>query len=151
MFASHRLERAYIAIVIGRHPVRVTYDTLHSRHPVHRKKFTSRAERGRRAVTHVELQTPLHGASLVRCQLETGRTHQIRVHLAEHGHPVLGDPIYGKSIADPKLREVSRSLGRQALHATLLAFTHPITEEPLRIETPPPEDFQRALQSLRLC
>jgi 23S rRNA pseudouridine1911/1915/1917 synthase len=72
------------------------------------------------------------------------------VHLAEHGHPVLGDPLYGKSIGDPELRRVSAELGRQALHAALLAFAHPITGELLRFETEPPEDFQRALSALRL-
>jgi len=149
MFQSHDLERAYLAIVLGRAPLTATYDTFHARHPGHRKKFTSKGDRGRRAVTRLEMIEPLHGVSLVRCRLETGRTHQIRVHLAEHGHPVLGDPLYGKSIGDPELRRMSTELGRQALHATLLAFAHPITGEPMRFETDPPEDFQQALASLR--
>lgn len=149
MFQGHNLERAYLAIVLGRPPLTVTYDTFHARHPGDRKKFTSKGDRGRRAVTHLEMIEPLHGTSLVRCRLETGRTHQIRVHLAEHGHPVLGDPLYGKSIGDPELRRVSNELGRQALHATLLGFAHPITGEPMRFETEPPEDFQQALTSLR--
>ena len=127
MFQQHALERAYLAIVLGRPPHAITYDTFHGRHPAHRKKFTSRGDRGRRAITHLETVELLHGSSLVRCRLETGRTHQIRVHLAEHGHPVLGDPLYGKSIGDPELRRVSTELGRQALHAMLLAFAHPIT------------------------
>jgi 23S rRNA pseudouridine1911/1915/1917 synthase len=71
------------------------------------------------------------------------------VHLAEHGHPVLGDPVYGKSIGDPELRRVSTELGRQALHAVLLAFAHPITGEAMRFEIEPPASFQRALSSLR--
>ena len=149
MFQGHRLERAYLAIACGRTPATVTYDTTHGRHPAHRKRFTSKGDRGRRAVTHLDTVELLHGSSLVRCRLQTGRTHQIRVHLADHGHPVLGDPLYGKSIGDPKLRRVSAELGRQALHATLLAFAHPMTQEPLRFETEPPEDFQRALRSLR--
>jgi 23S rRNA pseudouridine1911/1915/1917 synthase len=91
----------------------------------------------------------LHGSTLVRCRLETGRTHQIRVHLAEHGYPVLGDPLYGKSIADPELRRVSSGLDRQALHAAVLAFAHPITREALRFETEPPTDFEEALRALR--
>ncbi len=150
MFQEHALERAYLAIVLGRPPRSVTYDTFHGRHPANRKKFTSRGDRGRRAITHLESLEFLHGSALVRCRLETGRTHQIRVHLAEHGHPVLGDPLYGKSVGDPELRGVSAELGRQALHAALLAFAHPITGEPLRFETEPPEDFQRALRALRL-
>ena len=150
MFQEHKLERAYLAIALGRPPQSITYDTFHARSPVHRKKFTSRGGRGRRAVTHLEAVEPLHGSSLVRCRLETGRTHQIRVHLAEHGHPVLGDPLYGKSIGDPELRRVATELGRQALHAALLAFAHPITGEPMRFEAEPPESFQRALESLRV-
>jgi 23S rRNA pseudouridine1911/1915/1917 synthase len=149
MFQQHELERVYLAIALGRPPHSVTYDTLHGRHPAHRKKFTSRGDRGRRAVTHLETVELLHGSALVRCRLQTGRTHQIRVHLAEHGHPVLGDPLYGKSIGDPKLRSASTELGRQALHASLLAFAHPITSEEMRFETEPPEDFQRALSALR--
>lgn len=149
MFQEHRLERAYLAIVVGRPPRSVTYDTLHGRHPVHRKKFTSRGERGRRAITHLETIEILRGSALVRCTLETGRTHQIRVHLADHGHPILGDPLYGKSIGDADLRRVSAELGRQALHATLLAFDHPIDGRPMRFETEPPPDFERALASLR--
>jgi 23S rRNA pseudouridine1911/1915/1917 synthase len=149
MFQQHALERAYLAIVLGRPPPSITYDTFHGRHPAHRKKFTSRGDRGRRAVTHLETVELLHGSALVRCRLETGRTHQIRVHLAEHGHPVLGDPVYGKSIGDPELRRVSTELGRQALHAVLLAFAHPITGEAMRFETEPPDSFQRALSSLR--
>jgi len=149
MFQGHRLERAYLAIVRGRPPSTITYDTLHSRHPSNRKKFSSTGNRGKRAVTHLETVEVLHGSTLVRCRLETGRTHQIRVHLADHGHPVLGDPLYGRSPGDPVLRRVSQALGRQALHATLLAFDHPITGAPLRFETEPPEDFRRALDSLR--
>jgi 23S rRNA pseudouridine1911/1915/1917 synthase len=71
------------------------------------------------------------------------------VHLADAGHPVIGDPLYGTSIGDPRLREVSQRLGRQALHATLLGFDHPITGEPLRFETAPPADFGAALTALR--
>jgi 23S rRNA pseudouridine1911/1915/1917 synthase len=149
MFQQHDLVRAYLAIALGRPPATATYDTFHGRHPAHRKKFTSRGDRGRRAVTHLEAVEVLHGSALVRCYLETGRTHQIRVHLAEHGHPVLGDPLYGKSISDPELRRVSTELGRQALHAALLAFTHPVTGEEMRFDTEPPEDFQRALSALR--
>ncbi|MGB8330601.1 MAG: RluA family pseudouridine synthase [Polyangiales bacterium] len=149
MFQQHSLERAYLAIALGRPAPSMVYDTVHARHPTHRKKFTSRGERGRRAITRVETVEVLHGSALVRCVLETGRTHQIRVHLAEHGHPVLGDPLYGKSIGDPDLRRVATELGRQALHATLLGFTHPIGGAPMRFESEPPEDFQRALHALR--
>jgi 23S rRNA pseudouridine1911/1915/1917 synthase len=149
MFQAHRLERAYLAIVRGRPPHRITYETLHGRHPANRKKFTSRTNRGKRAVTHLETIELLHGSALVRCHLETGRTHQIRVHLADAQHAVLGDPLYGGSPGDPLLRRVADTLGRQALHATLLAFDHPRTAEPMRFETNPPEDFRAALADLR--
>ena len=93
---------------------------------------------------------PLHGATLVRCTLETGRTHQIRVHLSEAGHPLLGDPTYGRRPKDARLRAAHEALGRQALHAAVLGFVHPTTEETLRFESPLPADFQAALDALNL-
>lgn len=149
MFQAHRMDREYVTLVVGGPPDRATHDTLHGRHPSDRKRFSSRVVRGKRAVTHVEVEERLHGAALVRCRLETGRTHQIRVHLADQGTPVLGDPVYGRAPRDPRVREAARELGRQALHAAVLGFEHPVTGEPLRFETPPPADFQRALERLR--
>ncbi len=148
-FAAHDLERAYLGIALGAHPASATYDTLHGRHPRDRKRFTSRVTRGRRAVTHVERLELLHGASLVRCRLETGRTHQIRVHLAEHGFPLLGDPVYGSKPHDPRLRAAGSALGRQALHAATLGFPHPVSGAPLRFEAPLPADLRTALATLR--
>jgi len=149
MFQAHQLERAYLAIARGRTPATTTYDTFHARHPGDRKRFTSKVGRGKRAVTHLETIELLHASTLVRCRLETGRTHQIRVHLADHGHPVLGDPLYGGATRDPLLRKVGLTLGRQALHAALLSFEHPITGEAMRFETEPPGDFAGALEALR--
>jgi 23S rRNA pseudouridine1911/1915/1917 synthase len=151
LFAKHAIERVYFAIVVGEHPARATYATLHARHPRDRQRFTSKTSRGKRAVTHVERVEMLCGASLVRCHLETGRTHQVRVHLAEHGYPVLGDPLYGRPPRHARLRAVADALGRQALHAALLGFEHPITGRALRFETPPPEDMECALQALRMA
>jgi 23S rRNA pseudouridine1911/1915/1917 synthase len=147
-FAAHTIERLYEAICVGLPPTQVRYDTLIGRHPSDRKRFTSKVTRGKRAVTHVTRTQVLAGAALVQCRLETGRTHQIRVHLADHGFPLLADAVYGKPSKDALLREVASELGRQALHARVLGFVHPITERKLRFEVPPPSDFARALARL---
>ena len=149
MFSEHALERRYLSIVVGAPPQDTTYDTLHGRHPMHRKRFSSKVEQGRRAITHMRVLERLQGATLVECRLETGRTHQIRVHLADATTPVLGDALYGGSVTDKRVRDAGQTLGRQALHATLLAFEHPITGEAMRFEMPPPEDFLEAEASLR--
>jgi 23S rRNA pseudouridine1911/1915/1917 synthase len=95
---------------------------------------------GRPAATHVSVLEGFGRAALVECRLETGRTHQIRVHLAHAGYPILGDPVYGVPVP---------GMGRQALHAARLEFTHPRTGERLRFAAPPPDDFARLLRSLR--
>ena len=147
-FQAHTIERAYEAIVVGQAASR-TFSTMHGRHPVDRLRFTTRVVRGKRAVTHVRVLAPLRGATHVECTLETGRTHQIRVHLSESGTPVLGDPIYGKPARDLELRAIADRLGHQALHARLLGLVHPATREPIRFEAPPPPDFAEALAALR--
>jgi 23S rRNA pseudouridine1911/1915/1917 synthase len=146
-FQAHAIERAYDAIVVG-HAPGGSYDTWHGRHPHDRKRFTSRVKSGKRAVTHVQVLQWLQGATLVKCTLETGRTHQIRVHLAESGWPVLGDPLYGKPPRDQRVRQVAERLGHQALHARVLGFVHPRTGKPMRFEAPPPADFVEALEAL---
>ena len=124
-----------------------TLRTLHARHPHDRKRFSSKVQAGKPAITHWQVIEKLPGAALVRFRLETGRTHQIRVHAADHGWPLLGDPLYGKT---PKLLAgVAAQLARQALHAELLAFDHPVTGEPLRFTAPPPADFEAALAATR--
>ncbi len=149
LFARHDIEREYVAIVVGA-ARDATYDTLHGRHPTDRKRFTSRLDEGRRAVTHVRVLERLGGASLVACRLETGRTHQIRVHLAERaGTPILGDPVYGRAPRDPALRALGEALGRQALHARVLGFVHPATGEPVRWTSALPADMERCLRALR--
>ena len=136
------IERAYLALTMPAPPhARGTLRTMHARHPVDRKRFSSKVAAGKPAVTYYEIVERLQGAALVRFQLETGRTHQIRVHAADHGFPLLGDTTYGKR---------SPLIARQALHAALLAFDHPVTGERLRFESPLPEDFTRALEALRL-
>jgi 23S rRNA pseudouridine1911/1915/1917 synthase len=147
-FQAHSIDRAYVALVAGE-ARETTHATLHGRHPRDRMRFTSRVRLGKRAVTHVRVVERLKGATLVECTLETGRTHQIRMHLSEDGTPVLGDPLYGRPARDPFVRTVADRLGHQALHATLLGFVHPGTGERVRFTAPAPPDFQEALRALR--
>lgn len=147
-FQTHSIDRAYEAIVVGE-AREGTIATLHARHPRQRLRFTGRTTRGKPAVTHVRVLAHLRHATHVGCTLETGRTHQIRMHLAESGTPVLGDPLYGGSVADPELRALGERLGHQALHARLLGFTHPRTGDRLRFEADLPDDFRAALEAVR--
>jgi 23S rRNA pseudouridine1911/1915/1917 synthase len=147
-FQAHTIDREYVALVVGDVATQ-TFASLHGRHPTRRLEFTSRVATGKRAVTHVEASERLGGATLVVCRLETGRTHQIRMHLAENGTPVLGDPLYGRPPRAPTLRSIADELGHQALHARLLGFVHPRTGERVSFSAPPPADFAHALERLR--
>jgi 23S rRNA pseudouridine1911/1915/1917 synthase len=130
-----------------------TVDAAITRSRQNREKMVvSRAEEARFAITHYQVMDESEGeakaaTSLVSCRLETGRTHQIRVHLAHIGHPLLGDALYGSGFRtrEPHLAPGARialgNLARQALHAELLAFEHPVTGEEMRFETAPPPDF----------
>jgi len=117
-----------------------TLRTLHGRHPTDRKRFSSRVSWGKTCVTHWRIVEPLADAALVQFRLETGRTHQIRVHAADHGWPLLGDRLYGKA---------SPLIARQALHAARLEIDHPVTGARMRFESPLPEDLQAALAATR--
>lgn len=147
-FQAHTMGREYVALCVGAVEAK-TIATLHGRHPTDRLRFTTRVTTGKRAVTHVRVVERLGAATYAACTLETGRTHQIRVHLAESGTPVLGDPLYGRSPKDPAVRAIADALGHQALHARFLAFVHPTTGERVEFTAPPPEDFERALRDLR--
>jgi 23S rRNA pseudouridine1911/1915/1917 synthase len=113
------------------------------------------SERGRHAVTHWRVEEALGAATLLRCRLETGRTHQIRVHLAHIGHPLLGDLTYGAGFKTKAATLHGRAssaladLRRQALHATHLGFEHPVTGEPLAFDSPLPDDFAKLVRRLR--
>jgi 23S rRNA pseudouridine1911/1915/1917 synthase len=161
LFADHgrtgSLVREYQALVWGAPRMRTgTVDAPLGRHPRQREKMAIvSAERGRHAVTHWRLEERFGPASLISCRLETGRTHQIRVHLAHIGHPILGDAVYGAGFKSKaaQLSEAGRlaleRLGRQALHAAKLGFVHPITGEELLFESPPPKYFTNLVNSLR--
>jgi 23S rRNA pseudouridine1911/1915/1917 synthase len=126
------------------------------RDPRHREKMAVMSgERGRHATTHWRLEENLGPASLIACQLETGRTHQIRVHMASIGHPLLGDSVYGSgfktkvALLGEGAKETLAALDRQALHAAALGFQHPITGQELHFRSAPPEDFAALLRVLR--
>jgi 23S rRNA pseudouridine1911/1915/1917 synthase len=149
--AAHSAERAYLALSLGVPALRIIR-TAYGRDRRSRLRFSSRVREGKPAVTHVKLLEKLAGgrAAFVECRLETGRTHQIRVHLSEQAKtPLLADALYGRRPNDPELASVSDELGRQALHAAVLGFTHPVSGERLRFEVKPPADFERALAALR--
>jgi 23S rRNA pseudouridine1911/1915/1917 synthase len=149
--SAHSMERVYRALTLGV-PRGGRIETSYDRHPRSRLRFTSKVSEGKRAVTHVTVREALasNRAALVECRLETGRTHQIRVHLSEQTEtPLLADWLYGRSPGAPELAAIAAELGRQALHAAVLGFVHPITLAALRFEAPDPADFQRALAALR--
>lgn len=150
-FAAHSLERRYLAIVDGLLKTGSgTIDAPLARSSANRKKIAIVEEgRGKRAVTHWKRLEALSDAALVECSLETGRTHQIRVHMASIGHPLLGDPVYGRSKAH---RELLKNLGfhRQALHAAALGFTHPVTKHRLSFSSGMPADMQELFNRLRV-
>jgi len=148
-FQARSVEKTYLALVHGQPADTGKLETLHGRHPRDRKRFTGRTKAGKPAVTTWRVRTRLHGAALLEVGLETGRTHQIRVHLSELGHPLLGDALYGGTRkGDAQVRAVQQLLGRQALHAWRLAFAHPRTGKPIRAEAPVPADLRSAIESL---
>jgi 23S rRNA pseudouridine1911/1915/1917 synthase len=141
--------REYLAIVAPPPPPSGTLRTLYGRHPVDRKKFSSKVATGKPAVTHWTTERTLAtgAAALIRLRLETGRTHQIRVHMADHGWPLVGDPVYGGKGRFP---DVAATLGRQALHAATLELDHPTTGARMRFESPLPADLQIAETALTI-
>ena len=149
-FATHSIDRRYLAVV-GGVPSKAsgTVDAPLARSPYDRKKMAIvDGGRGKRAVTHWRLVKPLRGAALVECRLETGRTHQVRVHLASIGHSLVGDPVYGRT--RPEHRALLGRLGfaRQALHAAGLGFEHPVSKENLSFASPIPADMQELFTAL---
>jgi 23S rRNA pseudouridine1911/1915/1917 synthase len=149
-FKTREVQKTYLALVHGVPPAQGRIETLYGRHPIHRQRFTGKVREGKPAITLYRVLEAFDGAALVEVDLLTGRTHQIRVHLAESGHPLLGDTLYGAGRkAKGRVAEAQERLGRQALHAWRLAFAHPRTGKPLALEAPLPEDFSAALALLR--
>jgi len=148
-FADHSIERAYLAVVNGHpSPREGTIRGRIGRSDANRKKMAVLADassRGKQAATHYKTLKLLDDCALVECRLETGRTHQVRVHLASIGHALVGDPVYGR--ANPRLRPILQRIGfrRQALHAAVLGFIHPVTGEKVRFESPIPSDMRELI------
>jgi len=153
-FKAHEHRRKYMAICYGHMPqIQGTIETFIQRNPRDRKRMTSRADKGRRAVTHWEVIKQWMGFSLLLLTLQTGRTHQIRVHLSDMGHPVVGDAQYGgrrraNSIEDPLLQSYMKALDRQMLHAFTLGITHPITNEQMEFKSEMPDDMNQVIRML---
>lgn len=151
--SAREVHRQYLAVVVGSLVSGGTVNAPIDRHPRDRLRQAVR-EDGRDAVTHYRLRERFRAHTLLECRLETGRTHQIRVHMAHIKHPIIGDPLYGGPLKLPKgatdaLVESLRGFKRQALHAETLEFAHPISGEPVRCSTPMPADMQALVGTLR--
>jgi len=154
MLAAHEIEREYLALCNGAMTGGGTVDEPIGRHRTQRTKMAVRSD-GRHAVTHYRIEKRYRAHTLSRVRLETGRTHQIRVHLAHVGYPIVGDPVYGgrrrlPAGATPQLRAALEAFHRQALHAAQLRFTHPKSGKAVSYSAPLPADFASLLAALEL-
>ncbi len=146
---ARSVQREYLAIAHGDLQRATIVDAPIGRHPTQRTTMAV-VTSGKAARTHLAIVERFGCATLIGCRLETGRTHQIRVHLAAIGHPLLGDPTYrGRRVADAALPPVARAFGRQALHAQRLGLVHPESRKVCQWEVPPPTDFEDVLAALR--
>ncbi|KRB10942.1 23S rRNA pseudouridine(1911/1915/1917) synthase RluD [Lysobacter sp. Root690] len=151
--SARDVHRQYLAVVVGALVSGGTANAAIDRHPRDRLRMGVR-EDGKDAVTHYRLRERFRAHTLLECRLETGRTHQIRVHMQHLKHPIVGDPLYGGPLKLPKgategLVETLRGFKRQALHAETLEFKHPASGEPIRCTAPVPADLQRLVAELR--
>jgi 23S rRNA pseudouridine1911/1915/1917 synthase len=143
---ARTVKRHYLALALGVIEHGGTIDAPLGRHPVQRTKMAVVRSGGREARTHYLVRERFAKATLLECRLETGRTHQIRVHLASRGHPLAGDPTYGKTRSGDARLDAFR---RQALHAWQLALIHPTSQQEMQWEAPLPADFAQLLDDLR--
>jgi len=153
MLAARDIHRRYVAVVNGVPVAGGTVDAPLDRHPTDRLRRAVQ-EGGRPAITHYRVREKFRAHASLQCELESGRTHQIRVHMAHAGWPLVGDPLYGRGLklprgATPRLAEALRGFRRQALHAEHLAFAHPVTGEALAFDAEPPQDLRDLLDALR--
>ncbi|MFK3647004.1 23S rRNA pseudouridine(1911/1915/1917) synthase RluD [Lysobacter enzymogenes] len=151
--SAREVHRQYLAVVVGALVAGGTANAAIDRHPRDRLRMAVR-EDGRDAVTHYRLRERFRAHTLLECRLETGRTHQIRVHMQHLKHPIVGDPLYGGPLKLPKgasetLVETLRGFKRQALHAETLEFVHPVSGEPVRCTAPVPADMLQLIAELR--
>jgi len=162
-FKDREVEKRYLAIAHGQLAISGELDTMYGRHPVDRKRFSSKVKTGKRAVTQWKTLAVKNvqevggaGASVLEVDLLTGRTHQIRAHFADAGHPLLGDVLYGgakrdgKLPDDAKVKQAALAVGRQALHAWLLEFDHPILKKKVSCIAPIPPELRAALGALEI-
>ena len=152
LFAAHDIERRYLAVVSGiPAPPAGTVRTQIGRSTINRQKMAVlRDNKGKHAVTHYRMVEHFNSTALIGCTLETGRTHQVRVHMAHIGHPLIGDSVYSNRQNAYKIGPNQSKFDRQALHAALLGFIHPITGETMCFESRLPEDMQLLLSALRV-
>ncbi len=154
-FQERKVSKTYLAVIIGRFRQKEGKIALPiGRHPLDRKKMSVHSHRGREAVSRYQVIEEWCGVTVVRLFPETGRTHQLRVHLVAVGHPVVGDKLYGSAkalcaIADTRLRAIVQAFPRQALHAELIRFVHPLSDAEVEVQAPLPEDFVSLLSTLR--
>jgi 23S rRNA pseudouridine1911/1915/1917 synthase len=141
-FRVHDLRRKYLGVIWGAPGFAAkTLRTRHGRDPGDRRRFSPHVDEGREAVTHLLVKQRFLDAALLECRLETGRTHQIRMHCRLLGHPIVGDALYGGLGGPARRREISAALGRHALHAAHLGFKHPRTGKEVDFESPLPEEL----------